>query len=574
MSDHARIAYFSMEIGVDPLVPTYSGGLGMLAGDLIRSAADIALPLVGISLLHRKGYFQQSIDSSGMQQEAPVAWDPADKLELMKPRVAMKLNGRKVAIQAWKYTVKPTHAGGKDVPVYFLDTDIPDNDPHDRHLTDQLYGGDHRHRLEQEAVLGIGGIYMLRALGHRELKKYHMNEGHGAFVTIELLAEHSFKRKTSPADPEVIQAVRDACVFTTHTPVPAGHDQFSLQQVFEALGEQSAIYDGAPYCPGGMLNMTRLAMHYSHFSNAVARRHAEVSRDMFHGHRIDYVTNGVHAPTWLSPEMQALLDKHAPNWRADFRAVRRAMFIPDADVFAAHAAGKKRLLDHVNQHCGLSGAAALAPDRFTIGFARRATGYKRADLLLTDVEAIKHIASKVGPIQVIYAGKAHPRDGQGKDIIKHIIEKLAKLAPHVRGVFVPNYDFALCQKMICGVDLWLNNPIPPLEASGTSGMKAAMNGVPSLSTPDGWWLEGCAEGLTGWTIGRDDFEANTFAHDPGRAGRDAVSLYSKLEQEILPLYYKDRPMWAHVMRSSIAMNGSQFNTNRAMEEYAKVAYGL
>lgn len=574
MSDPARVAYFSMEIGVDPRVPTYSGGLGMLAGDCLRSAADLRLPMVGVTLLHRKGYFQQTLDKSGQQHEAAVDWNPAERMELMKPRVAMRLNGRKVAIQAWKYDVKPTHAGGGVVPVYFLDTDLPENEPEDRRITDQLYGGDHRHRLVQEGLLGIGGIYMLRALGHANLAKYHMNEGHGAFVTIELLAEHSYKRRTSPADPEVVRAVQQSCAFTTHTPVPAGHDQFALSMVYDVLGEQSAIYDGAPYCQGGMLNMTKLALHYSRYANAVARRHAEVTREMIRGSHIDYITNGVHAPTWASPEIAALLDEHCPGWRADYKAIRRAMFIPDEALERARAAAKKRLIDHVNAATGAKGHDAFAPDRFTIGFARRATGYKRADLLVSDVDALKHLANKGGPIQILYAGKAHPRDTQGKEIIKHIVEKLGVLGPQIRGVFLPNYDFALCRLMVAGVDLWLNNPVPPLEASGTSGMKAALNGVPSLSSPDGWWLEGCAEGLTGWTIGRDDFESNTFSHDPGRATRDAAAIYSTLEHEILPMFYKDRPMWRQVMRSAIAMNGSQFNTNRVMREYAQMAYQM
>ncbi len=569
MSESARVAYFSMEIGVDPKVPTYSGGLGILAGDLLRSAADLALPVVGITLLHRKGYFDQTIDATGMQREAPTKWNPADRLELQQPRVVVKLNGRKVTVQAWKYTVKPTHPKGADVPVYFLDTDVAENEPDDRNITDALYGGDQKHRLTQEGLLGVGGIYMLRALGCRNLQTYHMNEGHGALVTVELLAEHSYKRKTSPADPEVIRATRQACAFTTHTPVAAGHDQFPLPMVFEVLGEQSAIYDGAPYVQNGQLNMTRLALFYSRFTSAVARRHAEVSRAMFPDARIDYITNGIHAPTWASPEIQAILDRNGPDWRADYRAVRRALFADDRSLTEAHGAAKSRLIDLVNKQTN----AGMKTDVFTIGFARRATGYKRADLLLTEPARLREIASKVGAIQIIYAGKAHPKDYQGKEIIQRIIEKMKALAPEIKGVFLQNYDMTLAKSLVSGVDLWLNNPVLPLEASGTSGMKAALNGVPNLSTADGWWLEGCAEGLTGWTIGRDSFEANA----PGggsSAEQDAASLYSRLQNEIVPMYYKDRPMWLQVVRCSIAINGSQFNTNRTMEEYARLAYLL
>ncbi|MBX3388718.1 MAG: alpha-glucan family phosphorylase [Phycisphaeraceae bacterium] len=570
MPETARVAYFSMEVGVDPKVPTYSGGLGVLAGDLLRSAADLALPVVGITLLHRAGYFDQTIDSTGVQREAPVRWNPADRLELQQPRVVVKLNGRKVTVQAWKYTVKPTHPKGAEIPVYFLDTDVPDNEPEDRQITDALYGGDQRHRLTQEGLLGIAGIYMLRALGCADIQTYHMNEGHGALVTVELLAEYSYKRKTTPADPEVIAATRRACAFTTHTPVAAGHDQFPLDMVFEVLGEQSAIHEGAPYVQNHQLNMTRLALYYSRFTSAVARRHAEVSREMFPGARIDYVTNGIHAPTWASPEIQAILDKHCPDWRADYRAIRRALFAPDDAIASAHAAAKRRLIELVNRQTG----AKMKEDVFTIGFARRATGYKRADLLVSDLDRLRFIVSKAGAIQIIYAGKAHPKDFQGKEIIQRIVERLRELAPGIQGVFIQNYDITLAKHLVSGVDLWLNNPVIPLEASGTSGMKAALNGVPSLSTADGWWLEGCVEGVTGWTIGRDSFEVNAVAHAATPPEEDAASIYKHLENDILPMYYHDRAMWTQVMRHAIALNGSQFNSNRPMSEYAELAYRL
>ncbi|MBS0189587.1 MAG: alpha-glucan family phosphorylase [Planctomycetes bacterium] len=559
-----------MEIAVDPAVPTYSGGLGVLAGDLLRSAADLALPVVGVSLLHRAGYFDQSIDASGMQHESPVRWNPANKLELQQPRVVVKLNGRKVTVQAWKYTIKASHDRGSPVPVFFLDTDVPENEPEDRQITDALYSGDQRHRLTQEGLLGIGGIYMLRALGCRDIRTYHMNEGHGALVTIELLAEHSFKRKTNPADPEVIAATRQSCAFTTHTPVAAGHDHFPLSMVFDVLGEQSAIYEGAPYVENGELNMTRLALHYSRFTSAVARRHAEVSRVMFPGGCIDYITNGIHAPTWASPEIRALLDTTGPGWRADYRQVRRALFAGDQAILSAHGAAKQRLLQLVAKQTGIQ----MKPDVFTIGFARRATGYKRADLLLSDTDRLRQLAQKCGPLQIIYAGKAHPKDYQGKEIIQRIIDRLKSLAPAISGVFLPNYDMSLASSLVAGVDLWLNNPVPPLEASGTSGMKAALNGVPSLSTADGWWLEGCAEGITGWTIGRDVFEANAARPSENEAQTHAASIYEHLERDILPMYYKDKPMWVQTMRHAIALNGSQFNSNRTMSEYAALAYRL
>lgn len=568
MPDPHRIAYFSMEIAADPRFPTYSGGLGILAGDCIRSAADIGLPLVAVTLVHREGYFHQSIDASGMQHESPFPWNPAEHLSKTEARVAITLQGRKVHIAAWKLEVKPTHPSGRAVPLYFLDTDLPENHEDDRAITARLYLGDLRMRILQEAVLGIGGVLVLRALGYKDIGTYHMNEGHAALLTIELLAERSFHYRSDPEDPRVQHEVKSRGVFTTHTPIAAGHDRFPLHLVGEVLGVQSAIHEGAPYVEHGHLNMTLLAMHHSRFVNGVAKRHGEVSRDMLGDPRIDFVTNGVHAPTWACPEVAALLDAYSPGWRADERAIMRALFIPDDALQRARAAAKKRLIDRVNALTG----AGLDPAAFTIGFARRATGYKRADLMLRRPDRLRDIARKLGPIQIIYAGKAHPHDHQGKEIIRRVIESLRALAPDVKGLFLPEYDFANAQPLVAGVDLWVNTPVPPLEASGTSGMKAALNGVPSLSTPDGWWLEGEVEGLTGWTIGRD-----IYAHDPltdpeARASRDAEALYDKLEHAILPVYKNDRAMWISIVRHAIGLNGSRFNTNRVMREYRDLAY--
>lgn len=565
MPNTPRAAYFSMEIGVHPDIPTYSGGLGMLAGDCLRSAADIGLPMCAVTLLHRKGYFKQSIDSADQQQEAAVEWDPAKKMTRELRTAAITLRGRRVHIAAWRYDVAPSHPGGQAVPVFFLDTDLADNAPEDRRITDQLYGGDHMNRLVQEAVLGIGGVHMLRELGYKNIPTFHMNEGHAALLTIELLAEHSFARRSSPADPEVVREVKQRCVFTTHTPVPAGHDRFDLEMVASVLGEQSAMYPGAWYCEGGVLNMSRLAFAFSKYSNGVSKRHAEVSRELLGTPRIDAVTNGVHAPTWIGPELASLLDLHCAGWRADFTRLRRAMFIPDEPLRAAHEASKGRLLARIKA----AGGVGFSPSVFTIGFARRATGYKRTDLLFAEPARLRQIAERFGGLQIVFAGKAHPQDHMGKDMIRRVIGALRELSPSVRGIYMPNYDFALCRELVSGVDLWLNNPVPPLEASGTSGMKAAMNGVPGLSTPDGWWLESAAEGITGWTIGRDTYGQGL---PPPEVSQDAAAIYDMLEREILPLYQRDRAMWTAMMRSCIAINGTHFNTNRVMREYHRAAY--
>lgn len=568
MPESARIAYFSMEIAVDPRFPTYSGGLGILAGDCVRSAADVSLPLVAVTLIHREGYFHQSLSPNAMQLEAPAPWDPASVLELLPARVTIKLEGRPVEIAVWRFMVKPTHSAGSAVPVYFLDTDLPANDPEHRAITARLYLGDHRVRLLQEAVLGIGGVHALRALGHNGLTTYHMNEGHAALLTIELLAERSFHYKSTPEDPHVFSEVRNKCIFTTHTPVAAGHDRFPLSLVHEVLGDQSAIHPGAAYVEHDRLNMTLLAMHHSRFVNGVAKRHGEVSRAMLGDSRIDFVTNGVHAPTWAGPEVAKLLDEHCPNWKADPRQIYRALFIPDEPLRAAREAAKKRLIDRVNSATD----AGLSTEAFTIGFARRVTAYKRGDLLLRDLGRLRTIAAKHGPLQIIYAGKAHPHDLPGKEIIQRVVMGLRALGPAIKGVFLTEYDFALAKPLISGVDLWVNTPVPPLEASGTSGMKAALNGVPSLSTPDGWWLEGEVEGLTGWTIGRDMYGHDPLTNAEARADRDAEALYTALERDILPVYRNDPKMWLAIVRHCIALNGSRFNSNRVMREYATLAY--
>ncbi|MDX2146954.1 MAG: alpha-glucan family phosphorylase [Planctomycetota bacterium] len=566
MTSPAReIAYFTMEIGIDPNVPTYSGGLGMLAGDCIRSAADLGLPLVTVSLLHRKGYFFQKLDTHGNQTEEPTAWIVEDYLTRETPRTAVTIEGRTVHIAIWRFDVSGI---GGTVPVYFLDTDLEENHPDDRNLTDELYGRDAEYRLRQEIVLGIGGVRALRALGHSKLHVMHMNEGHPALLILERAAEHAASRGVDPTDDAVTAAVRHDCAFTTHTPVAAGHDCFPLGLVRRFLGDQPLLRDGLPYTSDGVLNLSKLALHYCGYSNAVSVRHRDVSRAMFPGYDIDAITNGVHAPSWVAPPIAKLLDEHCPDWRRDERHLRLALRIPAAAIRGAHAQAKRKLIQHVNNEYN----AGLDVENFTIAFARRATPYKRATMLFHDLDRLAGICRQHGPVQFIFAGKAHPRDGAGKDLIRTIMSSLDKLKGVARGVYLPNYDFDLCRRMVAGVDLWLNNPLPPLEASGTSGMKAALNGVPSLSTLDGWWLEGCVEGVTGWAIGDDRYHAGVDAHVVDDRNADSASLYQKLELHILPTYYQRPDDWARIMLHSIAINGSYFNTQRVMLRYLSRAY--
>lgn len=558
------IAYFSMEFALEEGMPTYSGGLGVLAGDTVRAAADLQVPLVGVSLLHRKGYFYQRLDTSGWQIEEPARWSVDDFLEELGQRVEVKLESRIVKLRAWKYEVKSEN--GFVVPVYFLDSDLPDNSEWDRALTDYLYGGDDHYRLCQEILLGIGGVRMLRALGYTNIARFHMNEGHSAFLTLELLRESAQAAGRTEVTLDDIERVRRQCVFTTHTPVMAGHDRFTLEHVRRVLGDCKPFTDHQSIlCLGNELNMTYLALSLSHFVNGVAKKHAEISRHMFAQYQIDAITNGVHVATWASQHFQALFDKHIPGWREDNFSLRYALSIPGEEIWAAHRAAKRDLLVHVNRETN----AGMDMDILTIGFARRATAYKRGDLLFRDINRLRSIAAKVGKLQIVYAGKAHPRDHDGKKVIQRIFQASEALKNDIRVVYLPNYDVELAKLLIPGVDVWLNTPQPPLEASGTSGMKAAINGVPSLSILDGWWIEGCIEGITGWAIGE---RVDTVSPQQDRSDTDAAALYDKLERVVIPLFYKQRQRFIDVMRHAIALNGSFFNTQRMLQQYVVKAY--
>ena len=419
---------------------------------------------------------------------------------------------------------------------------------------------------------------MLRALGLGSLERYHMNEGHAALLVLELLREESGARQASPSEQAVVDAVRRRCVFTTHTPVEAGHDKFpidlarnvlepELVQILTSAEGQDAL------CCDNLLNMTFLGFSLSHYINGVAKRHGEVSRQMFGHYPIDAITNGIHSATWTAPPIAEMFDKYIPGWREDTASLRYAMSIERDELWNAHRKEKRRLIEEVNRDTN----AGFDLDVLTIGFARRATAYKRPDLILTDVDRLKRISRDVGALQLVFAGKAHPHDSQGKELIRAIVGACRALRPEIRAVYLPNYDMERCRLMVAGVDLWLNTPQPPMEASGTSGMKAAVNGVPSLSALDGWWLEGCIEGITGWAIGADPATRNPGAGPPVPSSdesrrRDADSLYRKLEDIILPTFYSDRTAYVDVMRLAISINGSFFNTRRMMQNYVTKAY--
>ena len=555
---NSTVAYFSMEIALDKAIPTYSGGLGVLAGDTLRSAADLSVPMVGVTLLHRKGYFEQHLDGDGHQTEQPASWQPETQLEPVDARTTVTIEGRTVHIRAWRYAVRGVT--GHEVPVYLLDTQLDENDEWDRTLTDTLYGGDNHYRLCQEIVLGMGGASLLRAIGCN-VDIYHLNEGHSALLTLCLLDWQLEGRKAFELDESDLEQVRRRCVFTTHTPVPAGHDKFPIDVVTHVLGNEQVELLGAAHCvDDGTLNMTHLALRLARFVNGVAMKHREVSQGMFPNFPIDAITNGVHASTWASPAFQRLFDRRVPEWRVDNYYLRYAVGIPLAEIRSAHAEAKQTMIDALVSR----GYPRLDPKVFTIGFARRATPYKRADLMFTNADRLADIAESVGPIQVVFGGKAHPNDSGGKELIRRIHEAASSLADRITIVYVENYEMEIAGTIVAGVDLWLNNPMKPLEASGTSGMKAALNGVPSLSVLDGWWIEGHVEGVTGWSIGDSELE--------GDQSKDANEIYIKLERVILPLYYGLPFAYAEVMRSAIALNGSFFNTQRMVGQYVRNAY--
>jgi starch phosphorylase len=550
------VAYFSMEIAIQPAMPTYSGGLGILAGDTLRSAADAGMPLVAFTLLHRKGYFQQHLDQDGKQTEIVQPWNPADFCTEEPKRVTVSVEGRTVTVRAWRYDLRGQF--GNVVQIYLLDTDLDENSGWDRGLTDHLYGGDTNYRLQQETVLGLGGVRMVHALGlHANV--YHMNEGHAALLTLALLERQLGGGPLGVATDEDVEAVRQRCVFTTHTPVPAGHDRFSAEQTIRILGsERTARLEKLGCFRDGMLNMTLLALRFSRFANGVSIQHAKVSRAMFPEFAIEPITNGVHAPTWICESVQTMLDKHVPAWRRDNLYLRNAIDFPEGEMLAAHASAKEDLLAEVASRTGI----VLNPKVLTLGFARRAATYKRATLMLTDPERLKKIAAEAGGLQILYAGKAHPQDEPGKALIQQVVAEAAKLSNNnLRIIYLENYAWDLGARLTAGVDVWVNTPRRPYEASGTSGMKAALNGVPSLSILDGWWIEGCIEGVTGWAI-----------EDGANDEEEATSLYAKLEKVVVPLYRETPEKWARLMRTTLAFNGSYFNTNRMVKQYARNAY--
>jgi len=550
--ERRQIAYFSMEIGLTDDIPTYSGGLGVLSGDVIRSSADLKVPLVVVSLISKKGYFKQELTREGKQLEHPVEWTPTKFMNELSTQVRVKIENRDVRIKAWLYDHQSLTGGL--VSLLFLDTDVEGNTPEDRDITSFLYGGDERYRLKQEIVLGIGGVRMLEAAGFN-VRKYHMNEGHSSLLTLELL-------RNNKMEPD---KVKDCCIFTTHTPVEAGMDKYSYGLVQETLNDFIPLDVLKKLGGQDRLNMTLLALNLSKYVNGVAESHKEFSMKLFPGYHISEINNGVHSFTWTCDSFRKLYHKYLPRWANEPELLVRVRDnIPDEEIWQAHIEAKEQLLDYIRQKTKVS----LEPDVLSLGFARRATAYKRPTLLFSDLERLKKVNRK-GKIQVVFAGKAHPKDWPGKQLIEEIYSYIERLRNVIKIVYLEDYDMQMAAKLTSGVDVWLNTPLPPFEASGTSGMKAAHNGVINFSVLDGWWVEGWVEGVNGWAIGPPPDEPLSMEE---RLTQELDDLYNKLAYIIIPMYYQNRNQWIEKMINSIRTIAYYFNSHRMMHQYSTAAY--
>jgi starch phosphorylase len=598
-SGEAVIAYFSAEYGLHRSLPFYAGGLGFLAGDHLKECSDLNVPLVAVGFMYPLGYLHQQIREDGWQENITETLDreaaaiskvlDKDGNQLI---VKVPLIEPPIHVAVWKVSV------GR-VPLYLLDTDIDRNDPWNRSISARLYTGDLGQRLRQEIVLGIGGAQVLEALGFRRFI-LHLNEGHAAFALLEQLRD---RINEGMSYPEALERVKNTSIFTTHTPVPAGHDVFPfhlMDQYFHPywpalkLDRDTFFKLGThPEKPEAGFNMTAFALRMSAYRNGVSKRHGEVSRQMWQSlwpaekMSIEHITNGVHISTWIEPKLRLVFDKYmGENWLDDhdspviWELIEK---VPDDELWRTHYWLKVKLIDAIrersrrrwvrdraNPSIVMAGGALLDPSVLTLGFARRFATYKRADLIFYDWDRIKKLLNdRWRPIQIIFAGKAHPADDPGKQVLQRIFN--ASRNPDMGGriAFVEDYGEQLAQYLVHGVDVWLNNPLPPMEASGTSGMKAALNGVPQLSIMDGWWMEGYND-KNGWALGHEEFEGN-------RDQADAAEIYRILEEEVIPLYYNlsDEGVpheWVRVMKEAIKSTAARFSARRMVKEYAEKFY--
>ena len=543
-NNKAQVAYFSMEIALENGIKTFAGGLGILAGDILRSASEKNFPMIGITLLNKKGYFKQVINDKGKQEELADKSDYS-KLKLLSDKIILSIASDKVVVRVWKYLLKSGE--GLEIPIYLLDSDWPENREKHRRLSENLYDGDLRKKLKQAVILGRAGVKLLNKLGYKNIK-IHLNEGHGALAAIEL-----FLNSKERNEKDKIKEIRQRIVFTTHTPVPAGHDIFFGEFLFKYERDFRVHIKGL--VERDTINFTKLALFFSSYVNGVSLKHREVSQKMFPEYKINSITNGVNSLLWTSDEFKSLFNKFVPGWQQDNSLLKKADKIPLTEIKEAHLNAKKKLITFIEEKKGIK----FKEDVFTITFARRFAPYKRPSLLLSDLAILKKINKQSGKIQIIYAGKAHPQDEVGQTLISEVNKRIKKISPEIKIVFLANYDLEMAKLLVSGSDLWLNNPVPPNEASATSGMKAAHNGVPQVSTWDGWWPEAYHKGKTGWTI-EEKNETN--------------NLYELLSKKIIPVYYKKQEEYLKICRQAISLNASKFNTQRVIAEYIKKAYRI
>lgn len=527
------VAYLSAEVGFESQLHTYSGGLGVLAGDHIKSAADAGIDLVGCTLLYRNGYARQHIDSEGVQTETFDEIDPKDFMKDTGKEIQLELDGTTLYSKIWEYRIK-------DISTYFLDTRHPSNSPEHSSLGDRLYGGDDSTRIRQEYLLGVGGIRALLALGYN-ISGLHLNEGHCTFAALEMLSQGWSREELARRT-----------LFTTHTPVPAGHDRFRWEDVEHVLGDLLPLDAKDIANSGESCSMSHLGIGLCGKVNAVSGLNAKVAEKMFPGTNIHPITNGVHHITWTSDSFKSLFDKESIEWRTDSTKIREMKF-SNEDLNDAKESSRKQLRTLVEKETGVQ----LDPEKLTIGFARRFATYKRANLIFKNLERLRNIGSN--KIQFVFSGKAHPKDIGGKMLIKSIYEGAKQIEDEIPVIFLENYSMDTGLFMTAGSDIWLNNPIRPMEASGTSGMKAALNGTPNCSILDGWWPEACIHGKNGWAIGEGEDERDD--------ERDAKNILDVLENEVLPAW-ENKNQWLEIMRQSIHTSIG-FTGARMIEDYQK-----
>ncbi len=554
------IAYFVMECAVDSRIPTYSGGLGILAGDTLQSFADLEVPAVCITLLWKNGFTNQKLSNDGTQLDSVQEWDVERYMQPTNIKIKMPLGDKDITITAYKYTIESTK-GDNEIDAYFLTPDVPENDPGTRKICDRLYIERGLTRLKQEIILGIGGYEMLKAIKYKPFL-YHINESHSAFLIASLMK-----------DMNDLNRVKSRVVFTTHTPIPAAFDKFAMKDVASMLGrycDKQVLYDiyQEKLEDNDELNLSWLAIKNAKNVVAVSRKHKFVSEQIFEGYRLKYVTNGIHHIKWASAHHKMLYAKYIKGWEEGPDLLRDVACIPDNEFAQAHILSKETLVEMVNSESD----ASFIPEDFTIAMAKRITHYKRNNLILSNPNKLIEIAENKGNIQIIFAGKAHPADPDGLAMIKSIhnaSQYIASKTKKIKIAFLENYNIHKANIILAGVDLWLNNPVRPLEASGTSGMKASLNGVPNFSVLDGWWLEACMEGINGWGIGpRPAWTDLSYSDDV----QDLNDIYGKLEFNILDLYYKNFSDYLKIMKMAVSTIAPYFNTHRMVSEYVTDLY--